>query len=144
MSESKVHAPDPERQQKARRYARLRRRLLPVSLGLGLAWALGLLLSGAALELREFLAGLTTSRALVITMFSGIVGAGYAILDLPLSYYSGFVLPHRFGLSKQSLRDWVWDQIKSGLLGSALGLVMLQLLYLALTIWPEFWWLPAL
>jgi STE24 endopeptidase len=143
MSESKVQAPDPERQHKARRYAHLRRRLLPVSLGLGLAWALGLLLSGAAVELRQFLTGLTTSRALVVTMFSGIVGVGYAILDLPLSYYSGFVLPHRFGLSKQSLRDWVWDQIKSGLLGGAFGLAMLQLLYLALSIWPEFWWVPV-
>ena len=32
--------PDPGRQIQAQRYARLRRRLIPLSLGLGLAWAL--------------------------------------------------------------------------------------------------------
>jgi STE24 endopeptidase len=143
MHENDLRPPDPQRQAQARRYARLRRRLIPVSLGLGLAWALGLLLSGAAVELRRALADLTASRALVVTLFSGILGAGYALLDLPLSYYSGFVLPHRFGLSTQSLGNWVLDRLKAGLVGGALGLLMLQVLYLALTAWPDTWWLPV-
>jgi STE24 endopeptidase len=138
----KPDTPNPERQAQARRYARLRRRLIPLSLGLGLAWTLGLLLSGAALELRQALDELTASRALVVTLFSGILGGGYALLELPLSYYSGFVLPHRFGLSNQSLGDWIVDQLKAGLVGGALGLFVVQALYLALTAWPAAWWLP--
>jgi STE24 endopeptidase len=122
VNEIELRKPDPERQLQARRYARLRRKLIPVSLGLGLVWALGLLLTGAAVELRRALTELTASRALIVTLFSGIVGLGYALLDLPLSYYSGFVLPHRFGLSTQSLRDWVMDQVKAGLIGGAIGL----------------------
>jgi len=43
--------PDPERQVQAKRYARLRRRLIPISLGIGLCWALGLLLSGLSVDL---------------------------------------------------------------------------------------------
>ena len=143
MTETELRSPDPERQAQARRYARLRRRLIPVSLGLGLAWALGLLLTGAAVDLRRALADLTASRALIVTLFSGIVGFGYTLLDLPLSYYSGFVLPHRFGLSTQSLSGWVLDGIKAGLIGGALGLLMLQILYVALTAWPDTWWLPV-
>lgn len=143
MTHPELRSPDPERQTQARRYARLRRRLIPVSLGLGLAWALGLLLTGVAVDLRRALTDLTASRALVVTLFSGIVGFGYTLLDLPLSFYSGFVLPHRFGLSTQSLGGWVWDRIKAGLIGGALGLLMLQILYAALTSWPDTWWLPV-
>lgn len=138
----RLERPDPQRQDQARRYARLRRRLLPISLGWGLAWALGLLLSGAAVELRQTLTELTSSRVLIVTLFSGIVAAGYALLDLPLSYY-GFVLAHRFGLSTQSLGDWVRDQLKVGLIGGALGLLMVQVLYLVLAAWPATWWLPV-
>ncbi len=143
MTHPELRSPDPERQTQARRYARLRRRLIPVSVGLGLAWALGLLLTGVAVDLRRALTDLTASRALIVTLFSGIVGFGYTLLDLPLSFYSGFVLPHRFGLSTQSLGGWVWDRLKAGLIGGALGLLMLQILYAALTTWPDTWWLPV-
>jgi STE24 endopeptidase len=141
--ERRLKAPDPERQDQARRYARLRRRLIPVSMGLGLAWALGLLFSGGAVGLRRALTDLTASRALVVTLFYGIVGVGYALLELPLSYYGGFVLPHRFGLSTQSLGDWALDRLKAGLIGGALGLLMVQVLYPALSAWPDTWWLPV-
>lgn len=143
MSDTELRVPDPERQIQARRYARLRRRLIPVSLGLGLAWALGWLLSGMGVELRRALDDVSASRALVVTLFCGVLGVGYSLLDLPLSYYSGFVLPHRFGLSTQSLRDWVLDRVKAGLIGGALGLLMVQILYVALTAWPTTWWLPV-
>lgn len=143
MSETELPSPDPQRQAEAQRYARLRLRLIPVSLGLGLTWVLGWLLSGATVDLRRALTELTSSRPLVITLFSGIVGGGYVLVELPLSYYSGFVLPHRFGLSTQRLPSWVWDRLKAGLLGGALGLVMLQFLYLALATWPTTWWLPV-
>jgi STE24 endopeptidase len=143
MTDPGLRSPDPERQAQARHYARLRRRLIPASVGLGTAWALGLLYSGAAVELRQALTELTSSHALVLTLFAAIVGAGYALLDLPLSYYSGFVLPHRFGLSTESLGGWVWDRVKAGLIGGTLGLLMLQILYAALTAWPDTWWLPV-
>jgi STE24 endopeptidase len=143
MTEADLKSPDPERQTEARRYARLRRKLLPVSLGLGLLWSVGWLLTGASVALREELTQLTSSQALVITLYCAILGLGYVLLDLPLSYYGGFVLPHRFGLSTQSRGDWVVDRIKAGLIGGALALVMIQILYLALAIWPETWWLPV-
>jgi STE24 endopeptidase len=137
----RLESPDPQRQAQARRYARLRRRLLPVSLGLGLAWTLGLLFSGGAIALRRVLSDLNSNRVLVVTLFSGIVGAGYTLLDLPLSYYS-FVLSQRFGLSTQSLRDWVRDRLKAGLIDGTFGLLLVQMFYLTLSVWPVTWWLP--
>jgi STE24 endopeptidase len=61
----------------------------------------------------------------------------------PLGYYSGFVLPHRFGQSNQSLKDWVTDRLKGLAIGAPLGLLMLELLYLALRLTGDAWWLWA-
>jgi STE24 endopeptidase len=143
MANSKMDGPDPERQTQAQRYARLRRRLIPISLGLGLAWALGWLVSGISVALRQALTDLGMGRALVITLYVGVFGVGYATLDLPLSYYGGFVLPHRFGLSNQTRGAWILDELKSGLIGGVLGLVLIQVMYVCLTIWPDRWWLPV-
>src|SRR6185295_14712483 len=56
-------------------------------------------------------------------------------------YYSGFVLPHRYGQSNQSLKDWVADQFKGLAIAAPLGLLMLELLYLALRYTGSSWWL---
>ena len=65
----------------------------------------------------------------------------FAVINLPLGYYSGFVLPHRFDQSNQSLKDWVVDQLKGLAIGAPLGLLMLELLYLALRLTGDAWWL---
>jgi STE24 endopeptidase len=143
MTDPDLRSPDPERQIQAQHYARLRRRLIPISLGLALAWALGWLVSGWSVALRQALTDLGVGQALVVALFTGIFGICYALLDLPLSYHGGFVLPHRFGLSNQNRGDWVLDQLKSALIGGALGLVLVQILYVCLTLWPTTWWLPV-
>jgi STE24 endopeptidase len=63
------------------------------------------------------------------------------LLNLPLGYYSGFVLPHRFDQSNQTLKDWIMDQIKGVAIGAPLGLILLELLYLALRLTGNLWWL---
>jgi STE24 endopeptidase len=75
--------------------------------------------------------------ALYITIFGG----AYSIINFPLSYYSGFVLPHRFGQSNQSRKDWAVDQFKGMAIGAPLGLLMLELLDLALRLTGDLWWL---
>jgi len=65
------------------------------------------------------------------------------LIDLPLSYHGGFALPHRFGQSTQTLKDWIRDQVKGALVGAPLGLVLLELLYLALRSTGDLWWVWA-
>jgi STE24 endopeptidase len=132
---------DAERQQKAKEYARIRRRLLLVDLALGTAFVLVWLLSGASLGLRNQVAALTNQPLLVVALYAAVFGAAYGLLDAPLSYYSGFVLPHRYGLSTQSLRAWLWDQVKGAAIGGILGLVLLEVMYALLRASPDWWWL---
>ena len=43
------------------------------------------------------------------------------VLNLPISYYSTFVLEEKFGFNKQTVRLWVTDMIKGQILGVVLG-----------------------
>ena len=137
---------DPERQQKAKEYARVSRRLWLVSLLIGTAYMVAWLVFGWSIALREWLTTQFTFLAspwLLVPAFLIVFGGIYFIIDLPFGYYSGFVLPHRFDQSTQSLKDWIVDQIKGIAIGAPLGLIMVELLYLALRATGNLWWLWA-
>jgi STE24 endopeptidase len=65
----------------------------------------------------------------------------YSLFSLPLGYYTGFVLPHRYGQSTQSFKSWVIDQLKGLALTGALGLPILLIIYALLGAAPQTWWL---
>lgn len=134
---------DPQKQEQARIYARIQRRLMLVDLGLGAIYLLAWLLSGASLALSHSLQRLTASAWLQVALYGVIFGGVYLLINLPLSYYSEFILPHRFDQSNQTLGGWISDQLKGLALSGVLGLLMLELIYLVLRIAPATWWLWA-
>lgn len=134
---------DPERQEKAKEYARIRRRLMVADLVLGGLYAIIWLLSGWSIELRNFLLQWTDNVWLLVAGFVLIFGGIYFLIDLPLGYYSGFVLPHRYDLSTQTLKGWISDLVKSMMLGGVLGLLVIEIIYFVLRVSPDLWWLWA-
>jgi STE24 endopeptidase len=134
---------DPERQAQAKRYARINRRLMLLDLFIGLAYILAWLVSSWSQSLRDMLSGWIDQDWLVVAGYALVLGGIYYFINLPLSYYSGFVLPHRFGLSNQTFSGWVSDQVKGILTGGVVGLLVLQAIYLVLRVYPETWWLWA-
>jgi STE24 endopeptidase len=134
---------DPERQERAKEYARIQRRLMLVELGLGGAYALAWLIVGWSNALKTVLLQWTANEWLLVAGFGFIFGLGYFLLGLPLSYYEGFVLPHRYDLSTQNLQGWILDQLKGILVGGLLGGLVLEIIYAVLRIAPDTWWLWA-
>ncbi|MFB0545932.1 MAG: M48 family metalloprotease, partial [Anaerolineae bacterium] len=132
---------DPQRQEKAKEYARIRRLLLVVDLSLAAALLLLFIFSGASSSLKEGITGLTEDDWAIVALYFAALFTLYSFLTLPLSYYSGFVLPHRYGLSTQTLRAWLWDQVKGGLLGLVLGTLVMEVIYYLLRAFPNHWWL---
>jgi len=72
-----------------------------------------------------------------------VYAAGLELLTLPVSFWSSYVLEHRYGLSNQTLRRWVWRRVKGYLIGGPLGLVLLLGLYVLLWFGGERWWVWA-
>src|SRR5258707_11565250 len=134
---------DPEKQKQAKEYSRIRRRLWLVDTIFSTVYFLAWIYFGWSISLRAALSKLTTNEWLLVPLFVVVFGGIFFVLNLPLGYYSGFVLPHRFDQSNQSLKDWIVDQLKGLAIGAPLGLILLELLYLALRVTGNLWWLWA-
>ncbi|MEP7135322.1 MAG: M48 family metallopeptidase [Chloroflexota bacterium] len=137
---------DPEKQKQAKEYARIRRRLWVVDTLFSTVYFLAWIYFGWAIALRAWLTdhwSLLANPWLLVPAFIFIFGGIFSLLNLPLGYYSGFVLPHRFDQSNQTLKAWITDQLKGLALGAPLGLLLLELLYLALRVTGDQWWLWA-
>ena len=134
---------DPQKQKQAKQYARTRRRLWLADTIFSALYFVAWIIFGWAISLREQLSTFTTNQWLLVPIFAAVFGGIFFVLNLPLGYYSGFVLPHRFGQSNQSLKDWIVDQLKGMAVGLPLGLILLELLYLALRATGNLWWLWA-
>lgn len=132
---------DLERQKKAKEYARIKRRLWLVDQAFSLLYASLWLFLGWSTGLRAWLGQFIQNDWLLVAVFAAIFGGVYFILNLPLGYYAGFILPHRYDLSTQSFKDWLADQAKSLALGAGLGLFLIEMVYLTLRITGDAWWL---
>lgn len=134
---------DPQKQQQAKEYSRIKRRLWLVETAFGLIYTSAWLAFGWAIHLRTWLAGFLPNDWLLVPVFVLVFGGISALIEFPLSYYTDFVLPHRFDQSTQSLKDWGLDQLKELAISLPIGLVILELLYLALRLTGPLWWLWA-
>ncbi len=134
---------DPERQKKAKQYARISRRLMLVDLAIGGIYAVLWLAFGWSAALKGALLHLTSNDWLLVALYAIVFGGIYLVINLPLSYYSEYILPHRFEMSNQTLGGWISDQIKGLLVSGVLGGVILEIIYLVLRVAPDTWWLWA-
>jgi len=134
---------DPERQTKAKAYARLRRRLFFVNLGLSGMVTLAWLIFGWSAALKGGLLTFTRNDWLLVAAFGAIFYLSFAALELPLEYYSGFVLPHRYDQSTETLGGWAKDQLLGLLLTAVIGLPVLEGVYWLLRVTGPLWWMWA-
>lgn len=135
---------DPHRQARARSYARARRRLMVVNLAVSASLVVAFLVTGASVALKAWLLalGIRNEWALV-ALYVAIVYIGYTVLTLPLSWWEGFLLPHRYDLSTQTLRGWLADQLKAAGLTLLLGVPIAEVIYWLLRTAPTTWWVWA-
>ncbi len=131
------------RQRKAKEYANIRRVFFLLNLFAGLLILSGMLFTSLSLNLRNFLESWNANQWLVVPLYLLIFGGAYSLLTFPLDFYSGFILPRKYGLSHQSLKSWGLDLLKGLVLGLAIGLPLVELFYYGLRLLPEWWWLAG-
>jgi STE24 endopeptidase len=129
---------DREKQKTARRYSGARRRLTLIETGLTLSVLLVLIFTGAS---RGFAGLFVWPAPAVAVVFFLIFLVGFTVLTFPLSYYGGFILPHRYGTSTQKFKGWLIDRLKGGAISFVLGAAAVAIAYLLLNRLPDWWWL---
>jgi STE24 endopeptidase len=107
-----------------------------------LALAIVALVAGPKVD--EWVRGWLGENAwLRLSALAFVYALGLEILTLPLDFWSGFILEHRYQLSNQSFGGWVWRQLKGYLVGGPIGLLLLLGLYALLWFTGSWWWLWA-
>jgi STE24 endopeptidase len=125
----------------ARKYNRIRRWLGVGEFTLGLVLLLVLLVTGWTGWIRD-IAYRSQSYALAVFLYTLMLIVISRLLSLGLDYY-GFRLEHRYKLSNQKLRGWIWDEVKGLLVGAILAGLLVELLYFIIRQYPEHWWVLA-
>ncbi|HMD84688.1 MAG TPA: M48 family metallopeptidase [Terriglobia bacterium] len=73
-------------------------------------------------------------------IFVPLFVAAATLLNLPLDFYSGYVLEHRFGLATQGLASWLGDWGKSLAIGAVIGVIVAWIFYAVVRRSPRRWW----
>jgi len=126
-----------------RAYQRQRVALAIASPLVGIAVGLLLLFTGVAQWMRDLANARAKGQWARVLVFFTLYSVIMAVVLLPLDWYSGWALEHRFALSNQSLGDWALDQGKA-LAFQIVAVGVLPLLALAMRVvdaHPRRWWL---
>lgn len=97
--------------------------------------------SGFSLFLENLLKSINLPGYLSIAVFLLLVSVFYYLLTLPLNFYRGYILEHKFNLSKQRAGDWWIDQLKSQVLAYIISLILILVFYWILGRFSRWWWL---
>jgi len=126
---------------KAKRYSRTKLGVLLLSTFWTLARLAWFASDRRAVRLKaSIVSGLPDRRLAAPVFFTATMVLSW-LSSLPVAYFGGHEVERRFGLTKQSTRGWLGDQVKSLLLGVLLQTPLLTGAYAVIRRRPRDWWL---
>ena len=128
----------------SRSYNRTKRWLGIGDFVIGFGLLIVLLVTGWTGALRDFAYHRLASEnyTLAVFLYVTMLMLLSKAIGFPLEYY-GFRLEHRFHLSNQRLRSWLWDELKGLLIGLLMATIIAELIYFLLRQDSQYWWLIA-
>ncbi|MBI4322944.1 MAG: M48 family metalloprotease [Candidatus Omnitrophica bacterium] len=123
----------------ARRYARIRYRLMLIELVGGLVFLLVYQVSGVSVASARWIARLTPVVWVQLAGYLAIFASSWWAVFSPLRFYGGFLLEHRFGLSRLTVNGWLVREAKHLLVSGVLGLLLMEGWYALLRAFPTTW-----
>lgn len=98
--------------------------------------------SGYSIKLELILKSNIVNPLLSFLFFVFIILIVFALIFLPLKYFLGFHLEHKYNLSNQSLNKWIVEELKGALIGALILFPLLLFFYFTLHTFNYFWWFP--
>jgi STE24 endopeptidase len=105
------------------------------------------LATGLSARLRNAAAKLVPWRYARVAVYFILFSLVTTVLYFPLSYYSGFVVPHQFGLTSQSFPAWTGDLAKGVAVDLVTGALIAPLVIFAMRRFRRWWialWLGSI
>ena len=127
----------------AKRYTKIK--LIVSLMGSVLFFVLSLVLvaSGATAAFENLIRSYLNNDYLALLGFAALLGLAEMVLTLPLQFYSGFYLEHKYNLSNQTFRVWLREGLKGFLVSIPITIPLLLALFFCLRSFGSMWWLPV-
>jgi len=135
--------PVPEPDAKALSYYRSGNWLWAARQLLTLAFPLVLLATGLAARMRSLSARVSRHWLGTVVVFAALYQGLDWLVARPLAFYRGYVRPHAYGLSAQTLEKWFTDSTIQLGISTVLAIVVAAGLYTCIRVFPRRWWLAA-
>ncbi|HQP92191.1 MAG TPA: hypothetical protein PLU24_05900, partial [Candidatus Omnitrophota bacterium] len=127
----------------AKEYQAMKNRLFLLNLALQFLFLYAAAASGVSLFIKNSVLGITSVFYLVNASYFFFFSIIAFCLFFPLDVYEGFILEHRYGLSRQNFFAWFKDSIKKGIVTFIFSLIMLEAVYFFLLKTERGWWFWA-
>lgn len=134
------------KQKLSKKYATVHNRLFLLDIILTFAGLIILIvggIGGISGRLSGILSSLCPNIWLKNAYYVVIFSLTYTLAFMPLSFYEGYVLEHRFKLSNQSIWDWIKDKLKGFGVSLILSLLAIEVMYFLLRSAGVYWWVWA-
>jgi len=125
---------------KAKRYSRTRLAVLLAGTGWSVARSAWFAGGGRSARLRRAVEEVAPERRLAAPAYVAAAAGFSWVSGLPLSYLGGHRVERRFGLTKQSDRGWLGDQLKGLGLGLVLQVPLTTAAFAVIRRRPRDWW----
>ncbi|MGB9663942.1 MAG: M48 family metallopeptidase [Ignavibacteria bacterium] len=126
--------------EKSKTYNQIKITIQIISIVLNFALILILIFTPLSNLLETKIYQITSNDYIAFLLFIISIGIISSIYGIPLSFYSSYIVEHKFNLSNQKLSDWIIDKIKSNIVSVLITFPILLLFYYLLKNY-ELWWL---
>ncbi len=123
-----------------KRYSNIKLSLSIVNIVINIIYYIILVFAGASVLFRDTVEGIVQNSYFGLLLFALITGAIQGVLTSGTSFYSGFILEHKYGLSNQTFFQWLKEEIKGMVVGTVIIIPLMLLFYFILLNYPGIWW----
>jgi STE24 endopeptidase len=133
---------NPEDKQKhAKKYSRIKQVISIIETVIFFGILLILLFTGLSKDIEGIAFSYTVNNYLALLIFLGVISIAESIITLPLSFYSGYILEHKYELSNQTLFQHFKEKFKGLLVGLVIGIPLMFAFFFVLRTYEHYWWL---
>lgn len=129
-----------ENELKEKAYNRIKIRLTIAGMVIDLGLLVVLAFSGLAALIASH-STVTGNDYINFLVFVFLCGLLFSVISIPMDFYGGYVVEHRFGLSNQSLLNWIKENLKSTALNIVIGVPVALAFYWFIRSTGNLWWL---
>jgi len=133
---------DQEKYKKSQDYQREKYKLSFWSSSLSFTASFLMIILGGFAWVDELARQFTNNPILIALLFFGVIMLASSTVGMPFTYYSTFAIEEKYGFNRTTIKTFILDRIKGGILGIIIGgglLALLIWIYQQTT--DNFWWM---